>query len=167
MQTFENLSSADQVAYNQTLFGENNDASFAVAIETEDFSRTGGCTRSAIEQVFDPEQLTITYLNPKDALIEEDPRMVAASVEYGECIRDAGFEYNHEREIEPDLRDRLWEITQGASVEALSSDALTALAELQTYERALGVASFDCEVRHLEPIEDQVERELFARRDQQ
>ncbi len=167
VQIFENLSPADQVAYNQTLFGENSDAAFAVAIETEDFSRTGGCTRTAIEQVFDPEQLTTTYLNPKDALIEEDPRMAAAIIDYGECIRDAGFEYNHEREIEPDLRDRLWAITQGAPVKSLSSDAQTALAELQTYERALAVASFDCEVKYLEPVEDRVERELFARRDQQ
>lgn len=162
VQIFQNLSPADQVAYNQTLFGENQDATFAVAIETEDFSRTGGCTRAAIEQAFTAEQLSTSYLNPKDALIEQDPRMIEAITQYGECIRTAGFDYNHEREIESDLRDRLVEITGGLPLEALSADAQAALAELQTYERALAVASYDCEVRYLEPVEDQVERELFA-----
>lgn len=167
VQIFRDLSPVDQVAYNHTLFGENLDATFAVAIETEDFSRTGGCTRTAIEQVFTPEQLNISYLSPKDALIEQDPRMVAAIAEFGVCIRDAGFDYNHEREIEPDLKERLYAITEGAPVESLSADALAALQELQAYELALAAASHDCEVRVLEPVEDQVERELYASRDRQ
>ncbi len=167
IQIFRNLSPADQIAYNRTLFGENSDATFAVGIETEDFSRTGGCTRAAIEQVFTPEQLTVSYHNPKDALIEADVRMVSAVARFGECMRDAGFDYNHEAEIEPDLRDRLWEITEGAPVQTLSSEAKAALAELQNYELALGIVAFECEQKYLDPVEDQVERELYARRDQQ
>ena len=50
-----------------------------MALETEDFSRTGGCTRQAIEANFTPEQMNTSYLSPKDARIAEDPRMVAAS----------------------------------------------------------------------------------------
>jgi len=165
VQYFQNLSAADQVAYNHALFGENSDATFAVAIEIEDFSRTGGCTRTAIEQVFTPEQISISYLSPKDALIEEDPRMVAAIAEFGECMRDAGFDYNHEREIEPDLRERLDAITEGAPLEALSADAMAALTELQRFERAVAVVTVNCEERILDPVEDQVERELYARRD--
>ena len=162
--TFQNLSPADQVAYNRTLFGDNPDATFAVAIETEDFSRTGGCTRAAIEQVFTPEQLSTTYLNPKDALIEQDPRMVEALAEFGECLRAEGFDYTYEREVEPDLKERLYAITEGAPVESLSADAQSALAELQGYERRLAVVVLDCEERILEPVEDRVERELFAGR---
>ena len=163
---FENLSPADQVAYNHTLFGENSDASFAVAIEIEDFSRTGGCTRAAIEQVFEPEQLLATYYNPKDALIEEDPRMIEAIAKYSECIHDAGFDYGHEKEIEADLRNRLATITGGEPLESLSAEARNALAELQEYERALAVASLNCEEKHLEPAEDRVERELYSGRQQ-
>jgi hypothetical protein len=166
VQIFNSLSPADQVAYNHTLLGEYTDATFAVAIEVEDFSRTGGCTRAAIEQVFTPEQLSVTYYNPKDALIEQDLRMVAALAEFAECLRTAGFDYNHEKEIEPDLRNRLAEITGGLPIEALSPDAQAALQELQSYERALAVVTYDCEVRILEPVEDQVERELFAGRTQ-
>lgn len=163
-QIFRNLSPADQVAYNRTLFGDNSDATFAVGLETEDFSRTGGCTRAAIEQVFTPEQLTVAYHNPKDALIEEDPRMVAAIAEFGECMRLSGFDYNHEAEIEPDLRDRLWAITEGAPIESLSADARAALTDLQNFEMALGPVTFECEQKTLERVEDQIERELFANR---
>lgn len=38
VELFNNLSAADQVAYNRTLLGENSDATFAVALETEDFA---------------------------------------------------------------------------------------------------------------------------------
>ncbi|HLC42878.1 MAG TPA: hypothetical protein VJO34_14795, partial [Methylomirabilota bacterium] len=47
VQIYKNLSPADRVAYNRALFGENTDVTFAVGLETEDFSRTGGCTRKA------------------------------------------------------------------------------------------------------------------------
>lgn len=162
VQIFKNLPSADQVAYNQTLLGENSDATFAVALEIEDFSRTGGCTRAAIEAVFTPDQLSMSSFSPKDLLIEEDPRMIAAVAEYAKCLNEAGYDYNHEKEIEPDLRDRLAEISGGAPIEALSSDARAALTELQGYERALAVVAYNCEVDILEPVADQIESELFA-----
>jgi hypothetical protein len=156
------LSPADQVAYSHTLFGEHADATFAVALETEDFSRTGGCTRSAIEKFFTPEQMNATFLNPFDALVEKDPRMVAANTEYASCLRSAGFEYKYERDIEPDLRKKLDTITGGQPLEALSSDARSSLTNLQNYERSLASAATDCERKHLDPVADQVERELYA-----
>ena len=164
VQLFRNLSPADQIAYNHTLLGENTDATFAVALEAEDFTRTGGCTRSAIEQVFPPEQLTTTFVNPKDALIEQDPRMVAALADFGSCMRAAGFKYNFEREIEPDLKQRLATITGGAPVESLSADAKAALTELQGEERALAVVTYDCENQLVTPVYDQIEQELYAGR---
>jgi hypothetical protein len=162
VQTFRNLSPADQVAYSHTLFGEHPDATFSVALETEDFTRTGGCTRSAIEKFFTPEQLNSTYINPFDALVDQDPRMVKANVEFANCLRSAGFDYSHEKEIEPDLRSKLDAITDGLPLEALSSDAQAALKELQDYERALASITVSCESRYLDPVADQVERELYA-----
>jgi hypothetical protein len=162
VQIFMSLSPADQVAYSHTLFGEHADATFAVALETEDFSRTGGCTRSAIEKFFTPEQMNATFLNPFDALVEKDPRMAAANTEYASCLRAAGFEYKYERDIEPDLRKKLDTITGGQPLEALSSDARSALTDLQNYERSLASAATDCERKYLDPVADQVERELYA-----
>ena len=162
VQIFRNLSPEDQVAYNRTLFGESEEATLAVALETEDLSRTGGCTRSAIEQVFTTEQLNMSYTSPKDILIEQDPRMVAALAEYAKCIQEAGFDYNHENEIEPDLRNRLDAITKGLPLESLSPEDREALTALQGEERAIAVASLECEEEILEPVEDQVEQELFS-----
>jgi hypothetical protein len=162
VQIFQSLSPADQVAYSHTLFGEHPDATFAVALETEDFSRTGGCTRSAIEQFFTAEQMNATYINPFDVLVDRDPRMVTANAKFADCLRAAGFDYSHEKEIEPDLRKKLDAITNGSPLEALSSDALDALKELQNYERALASVAVGCEIRFLDPVADRVERELYA-----
>jgi hypothetical protein len=162
VQIFNNLSPADQVAYNHTLFGENTDATFAVALETEDFSRTGGCTRAAIEQVFGPEHLNLTYYSPLDALIEQDPRMIAALAEFADCVRMAGFNYSHPFEIEVDIKKRLYAITDGAPLETLSADAQAALTELQGYERAVAVIHYDCEARIVEPVAEQILSELYA-----
>ena len=159
---FNSLSAADQVAYSRTLFGEHTDATFAVTLEAEDFSRTGGCTRAAIEQVFAPEQLSVTYFNPKDALIEQDPRMIAALTEFADCVREAGFSYNHPNEVEADIKNRLDAITQGLPVEALSPDARAALTELQGEERAIAAAATECEAEIVEPVYTQIERELYA-----
>lgn len=159
---FNNLSSADQIAYNHKLFGEYADATFAVALETEDFSRTGGCTRAAIEQVFGSKVLNLTYYSPLDALVQQDPRMIAALSEFANCMRAAGFNYSNPNEVEPEIRKRLYDITQGAPPEALSSDARTALTELQGEERAVAVVAENCTIRIIEPVEDQVLRELYA-----
>src|SRR5215510_8385064 len=52
VEIFRALSPADQVAYNRALLGEDATATFAVALEIEDLSRTGGCTRKSISEVF-------------------------------------------------------------------------------------------------------------------
>jgi len=162
IQIFKSLSAADQVAYNLTLFGQNPDATFAVSLEAEDFSRTGGCTRTAVEQVFTSEQLSTTYLNPKDALIQQDPRMLAALREFADCVREAGFSYNHPNEIEADIKNRLDALTKGAPIGALSPDARAALTELQGEERAVAVVATECEADLLEPVAVQIERELYG-----
>jgi hypothetical protein len=166
VQIYNDLSPADQVAYNRTLLGENTDATFAVTLEAEDFSRTGGCTRAAIEQVFTPEQLSVNYANPLDFMVEQDPRMVTALEEFAACIREEGFDYNHPDEAEEDIRERLEAISGGLPPEALSADAQAALIELQGEERAIAAVAFDCEEEIVAPVEEQILSELHARQDQ-
>lgn len=162
----KNLSRADQVAYNRALFGENTDVTFMIGLEQENFSRTGGCTRAAIEQVFDPEQLRATYYNPKDALVNKDPRMRAALREYAARMREAGFDVDNPDTLESAVRDRLYAITGGGTVpvEELSPEQQAALEKLQNYERRLAVTNLRIEWEIIEPVEERVERELFARR---
>lgn len=159
---FNKLSAADRVAYARALLGEFNDSTFAVALEREDFSRTGGCTREAIAQVFTADQLKATYVNPLDARVEQDPRMVEALGKFSECLRAKGFKYNRPDDIEPDLRKRLDAITHSAPLDALTPDAVTALKQLQGEERAIAVAELGCTVEIIEPVEEQVLRELHA-----
>lgn len=166
IQIFENLSPADQVAYNRALLGENTDATFAVGLETENFSRTGGCTRKAIEQVFAPEQLKATYYNPKDALINNDPRMKAALREYAARIREAGYDYNHPDEVESDIRARLAALTENGTlgVAQMSPEKRIALDELKAYEWNVAKLSFELQEEIFDPVEAEIEKEMYARK---
>ncbi|MCE7986403.1 MAG: hypothetical protein DYG89_34970 [Caldilinea sp. CFX5] len=157
---FQSLSPTDRIAYNQTLLGEHLDFPLAVALEREDIARTGGCTRAAIEQVIPADRLTVTYVNPKDYTIDNDPRMVEAFVKFGECIKEAGYDITNPDDIRPLITARLDEITGGAPVAALSAEAKAALAELQTFEVALASASFACEEKIITPLRAQIEQEL-------
>ena len=162
---YKKLSPADQVAYNRALFGENTDASFAVGLETENFSRCGGCTRKAIEQVFKPDQLKATYYNPKDALINNHPLMKSALRVYASEMRDAGFTYNHPDEVEADIRERLNGVTSGGTipVEKMSPEQLAALKELQNYERRVAVKNFELQESIFDPVEERIEKLLYPR----
>lgn len=159
---FSSLSEADQVAYNRTLLGENLDATFAQALESEDFSQTGGCTRKAIEAVFSPEELNASYVNPKDVLIAQDQRMIAAVEDWSGCMREAGFDYNNPEEIEPDIREQLQAITGGAAPESLTGGAKDALIELQGAEKAIAVASISCGEEFIEPAVKKIEIDLYG-----
>lgn len=159
---FEALAPNDQVAYKRTLYGENPNATFAVALETEDFSGTGGCTRTAVEQVFSPEELTATYLNPGDGVIYQDPRVVAATQAWSECVRAEGYEYNHPDDIEQDIKERFEAITQGQDPTTLTGSALEALTDLQGEERALAQVDFSCAEELWEPVIELVEAEIYG-----
>lgn len=168
VQVFKNLASADQVAYNRALFGENTGATFAVSLEIQNFSLTGGCTRKAVAQVFKPDQLQATYYNPKDAHINKDPRMKAALRKYAAEMRKAGFAYDHPDEVEHDVRKRLAALTDGGTilVEKLTPAQRAALKELQNYERRVAVKNFQLQEDVIDPVAEKIEREMFARKSQ-
>jgi hypothetical protein len=166
VQIFQALSPADQVAYNRALLGEDLNSTFAVALEAEDLSRTGGCTRKGLAEVFKPDQLKASYYNPQDALIKKDPRMKAALGVWQREMKKAGFEYAHPDEIEPDLRNRLNALTEGGKlmVSNMSPDQKAALRKLQDFERAVAVKSFKLQEDVLDPVEERIQKELFTRK---
>jgi hypothetical protein len=165
IQIYQSLSPADQVAYSRALFDEASDATFAIALDAENFSRCGGCTREAVEQVFSPEHLKASYINPKDALVARDSRMRVALREYTAGMREAGFDSQDPNTVEEEIRQRLDAITGGSSVplEELSPEQRAALEELQDHERRLAMKNLELEVQILEPVEMRIESELFAR----
>jgi len=163
---YKNLSAADQVAYNRALFGENPGATFAVGLEIEDFSQTGGCTRRAIEQVFEPDQLKATYYNPKDAQVNKHPRMKEALRKYAAEMRKAGFDYTHPDEIEPDIRERLNALTNGGTIppEKLTAEQQAALTQLREHERRVAVKDLELVEKLIDPAEEKILEEMFARK---
>ena len=162
---FRSLTTASQAAYNRALLGQNPDATFAIGLERENFSRTGGCTRDAIKQVFSAEQMSASYYNPKDALVNKDPRMKAALRKFSTEIRKLGYDYNHPDDIEPDVRKRLDTLTQGGSiaVDKMSAEQKAALKTLQDYERRVATKSHELTEKIVKPVEEQIEKEMFAR----
>jgi hypothetical protein len=166
VQYFKSLSASDQAAYNFALLGENNGATLAVALETENLSATGGCTLKAVEQVFKPEQLKSSFYNPQDALINKDRRMKAALAYYTREMKKAGFDYGHPDEVEPDIRARLAALTNNGKilVEKMSPEQRAALKKLQDYELAVAAKSFKLQEEVLGPVEEKIQQELFSRK---
>jgi hypothetical protein len=168
VQYFKSLSSADQVAYNHALLGSNNGITFAVALETENVSVTGGCTRKAVEQVFKPEHLKASYYNPINEQINKHPQMRWALRYYANEMKKAGFEYSHPDQIEPDLRARLAALTSGGTipVEKMTAEQKAALKQLQDFERAVAKVSFEISEGTIKQIEEKILEEMFARKPQ-
>ncbi len=162
---FKSLSPASQAAYNRALLGQNTDATFAIGLERENFSRVGGCTLDAVKQVFSPEQLSASYYNPKDAIVNKDPRMKTALRKYAAEMRKLGYDYNHPDEVEPDVRKRLETLTKGGTlaVDKMSPDQLAALKALQNYERRAAMKNHELAEKIFKPVEEQIEKEMFAR----
>ena len=166
IQIFKSLSPADQVAYNRALLGENAGATFAVALETENLSQTGGCTRKAIEQVFNPDQIKSSYYNPQNAFINNDPRMKAVLRKFATEMKRSGFDYNHPDDVEPDIRTRLAALTNYGTtpIEKLTADQRAELRKLQDYERRVAAKTHKLQEELLVPVEERIQQELFARK---
>ena len=162
---FKNLPAAGQAAYNRALLGQNTDATFAIGLERENFSRIGGCTLDAVKQVFSAEQLSASYYNPKDAIVNKDPRMKTALRKYAAEMRKSGYDYNHPDEVEPDIRKRLDTLTQGGTLtaEKMSAEQSAALKNLQNYERRVAIKNHELAEKIFKPVEEQIEKEMFAR----
>lgn len=159
----EALSPADQVAYDRTLLGRDPDAVFANALEAEDFSRTGGCTRKAVKQEFTKKELSESYINPGDQKVQQDPRVKSALKKYATCMSNGGFEYTNPDDIEPDLQAQLDAITGGQDPGSLDATAAAKLADLQDFERRVAEVSFKCEEKFVVPAQERAEKELYGR----
>lgn len=166
IETYNKLPPADQVAYNRSLFGENVGATFAIGLETEDFSMTGGCTHWAIEQVFKPEQVKANYYNPKDALINKHPKMQTALRTFAAEMRKAGFAYTHPDEVEADVRVRLSALTGGGTlpIEKMTPEQKAGLKTLQEYELRAAAKNFKLQEALFDPVEEQILEEMYARK---
>ena len=161
----DGLPPADQVAWNRQLLGENPDQTFVVGLDSEDLSRTGGCTRTAVESNFSQAELGpgfVNYQNADGARIDQDPRVIEAYRNWATCMRDAGYSYDDPSAIQLDLASRLATITGGADIDGLAADAAASVAQLQGEELAIAAADNQCELDHVADVKKQVEAEILG-----
>ena len=156
------LPASDQVAFKRALWGEATDWNHARAVEQEDFSLTKGCTRSAADKTYSPDEVAGGYVNPADKRVAQDPRMIAALKKWSECMRAKGFNFDTPDQVEADLRERLAGIAKGQDVTTLTGPALAALGQLQGEERAVATLLTTCEEKHIEAVQEKVESELLG-----
>lgn len=163
LEIWQSLPEADQEAYSRTLWGDNPKYDFVFAFDEEDFSETGGCTREAVAQVFTKAQLKGTYVNPKDVLVENDPRIIEAEDKWTECMRSAGYDYEDDQdEIIEDYEQRLEELLGEDDPQSLTGHRLEQLRKLQQEEIAVSLVDLDCQIKHTDDVFRQVEIEVFG-----
>ena len=160
---YDDLPAADQVAYDRALWGDNTEATFVYMLENEDFEGAGGCTKTAIDEVFTEEQRNPNFNNPFDVLVEQDPRYIDAVAEWSACMGESGYDYESPEDAEDELIERYDDLTKGQDPSTLTGSDADALAELQGEERALAAADLVCAEEHLIPVEEQVERDISGR----
>ena len=159
------LSTADRVAYDRTLYGNNPNSTFVIALDREDFSQVGGCTRAAVQLIFSKEQVGASFVNYQNAAgtrIDADPRVIAAYKDWSSCMRQTGYAYNNPGEISTDLVARLDKVTGGVAPEALSAAAKAALPALQGEEKALAAKDHECDLKYVADIKLKVEKEILG-----
>lgn len=164
------LAPADLAAYDRALYGENPAATFAAALDSEDLTGLGGCTKEAVDAVFPAAEIKLVRSsgNSQDAVGElalQDPRVIEANRSWAGCMRAAGYGYAKPDEIKTDLKSRLGAIVGGATQPAPVGAAATtydraAMAELQKQEIAVATAEATCAAKGLKATKDKVEAEL-------
>lgn len=158
---YESLSESEKVAYDRTLFGDDPEATFAMTLDDEDLSGTGGCTGTAVTEVFPEEMLSSSFTNPKDVLVESDPRVIAAEEEWMDCMAEDGYEYEDQDEIIEEYEERYDELLDGRDPEELTGADLEALAELQSEEIAIALKDLECQA-FVDPVIREVEIEIYG-----
>lgn len=155
------LSAADQTAYTRALSGEFADATFAVAADTGDYSRLGGCTRQATESVFGGAEVLqnlTAKLDELDQRIVSDPRMQKATAKWSDCMRTTGYDLPEPDQVDAVLQKRLDAIVGPANDRKADYDK-AALATLQHDEVVTVAADKDCERKYIQKVEDGVRTE--------
>jgi hypothetical protein len=164
----DSLSDADRKAYDKALHGDDPTATFADALDSGDYSRLGGCIKTATDQVFggaDVLQSLSAKLDELDQKMRADARMVKAVRDWSSCMREKGFDGLAEQEdVDAVLKKKLEEIV-GAPGDGSGTDGAEAeydkavLAALQTEEVAMVKADTECEEEHVETVEESVAAE--------
>jgi len=166
------LGAADRAAYDRALSGGKPEQTFALAVDTGEFTELGGCTKKATDRAFGGTQLLQTLQRKLDELddsIVADQRMVRAIEAWRGCVKDAtGEEYEDAESIEDEIKQRFERIVGGVVPPGQVAPAGTevdtaALRKLQQDELDLFNKDLACEKKHIDPVETKVRQEKETR----
>jgi hypothetical protein len=156
------LSPADQKAYDKALTGN------PAAGPTGD---PKACTTKALSFLGDLPKL-IALFGKYDAnvtkRIDANPKVVAAMKQWSSCMKEKGFTYAKDSDIQGDLAGRLTKITgAGVGLGPLAASPAVepkkidraALSKLQKEEIATAVRDFECTEKHLK-VRNEIKRDL-------
>jgi hypothetical protein len=165
------LAEADRAAYDRALSGGKPEQTFALAVDTGDFTELGGCTKRATDEAFGGTQLLQTLQRKLDELddsIVADQRMVRAIEAWRSCVKAAtGEEYEDAEAIEEEITQRFESIVGGVvppgqvAREGTPVDT-AALRKLQQDELDLFNRDLGCENKHIAEVEEKVRQEKEA-----
>ena len=163
LKIWKSLPKPDQDAYSHALWGNDPNADFVWTFDEEDFSPTQGCTRKAVAQVFTPAQLKGTYVNPKDVLVDSDPRIVEALHNWSKCMHARGYDYKKDQdEIIDEYGERLDKLVGDSDPTKLTGARAAALHQLQQQEITVSLADMECEIKYTDDVFHEVEIEIFG-----
>jgi hypothetical protein len=161
----DSLGDAERVAYDRALYGDDPSATFVDAVDNGDFTRLGGCTKQATEQVFggtEVIQSLQTKLDELDERIQEDPRMVKAVEDWSKCMQDAGYDdLFAPDEVDVVLHSKL-EAIVGPPESPNPDYDRAALTALQREEVEMVADDVRCEDKHIADVELKVREEFEA-----
>lgn len=161
---YNSLSEADQVAFMRTLYGKRPDSSFTWMFDEEDFENRGGCTKEAIEAVFPPNMLEESFVNPKDVLVERDPRIIQAEKDWIRCMEEKGYEgYTDQDDFIEEYAELVEELVGDLDPHNLPPAKAKKLKQLQEEEIVFSLADVRCQVEWTDDVYKEVEMEVFGR----
>jgi hypothetical protein len=159
------LGDAERVAYDRALYGNDTTATFADAIDNGDFTRVGGCTKKATDQVFGGVEVIQSLQTKLDALDERilaDPRVVKAVRKWSACMTEAGYDdLASPDEVDIVLHSKL-EALVGPPENPKPDYDRAALAALQREEVAMVAADLKCEAKHITAVDQKVRADFEA-----
>ena len=116
-----------------------------------------------MSQVFTQAQLKGTYVNPKDVVVDADPRIVEAHDNWSKCMKEFGYDYEDDQdEIIEEYEERLEELTEGDDPSTLTGARAAALRDLQAEEIEVALADLECQVKWSDDVYREVELEVYG-----
>jgi len=168
---YEGLSPEEQVAYNEALYGPALDEDEI----NDQFIPTEGCLIESTQGVVGDFQVLFTLqekLEDLSAQFDADPRIIEVTVNWSECMAEAGYTYSTlstpEIEFNDKAQQELFSALLASSGEGLDPFGLDGFGDLDTSgletlaaeEIQVANADQDCRDLHVNDIEQEVREEL-------